>query len=75
MKVREKSVAKNYFSVSLLSVTSKITRKAVKINLLKFRKCDFFSDPKYDFRPSCFSLIWVGGREYYFYLPPMLVFS
>ena len=51
--VAEKSTAKNYHSVSLLSVVSKVFEKFVNYRILnQLEKCDLFSDFQYGFRSS-----------------------
>ena len=51
--VGEKSNAKNYHSVSLLSVVSKVFEKFVNNRILnQLEKCDLFSDFQYGFRSS-----------------------
>ena len=47
--VGERSTAKNYHPVSLLSVVSKVFEKAVNNHL---RKCGLFSDFQYGFKSS-----------------------
>ena len=49
----ERSTAKNYHPVSLLSVVSKVFEKLVNNRIVDhLEKCDLFSDFQYDFR-SC----------------------
>ena len=49
----KRSTTKNYHSVSLLSVVSKVFEKLKKLGLLmNLEKCDLFSDFHYGFRPS-----------------------
>ena len=51
--IRERSTAKNYHPVSLLSVVSKVFEKLVNNRIVDhLEKCDFFSDFQYGFR-SC----------------------
>ena len=51
--VGEKSTAKNYCPVSLLSVVSKVFKKVVNNRIVDhLEKCDLFCDFQYDFRPS-----------------------
>ena len=48
-----KSTAKNYHSVSLLSVVSKVFEKLVNDRIVDhLEKCGLFSDFKYGFRSS-----------------------
>ena len=52
--VGERSTAKNYHPVSLLSVVSKVFEKLVNnriVDRLCLEKCVFFSDSQYGFRP------------------------
>ena len=49
--VRERSTAKNYLPVSLLSVVSKVFEKLVDNSIADhLEKCCLFSDFRYDFR-------------------------
>ena len=49
----ERSTAKNYRPVSLLSVVSKVFEKLVNNRIIDhLEKCDLFSDFQYDFRSS-----------------------
>ena len=60
--VRERSTAKNYCPVHLLSVVSKIFKKPVNSRIVDhLGKCDCFSDFQYGFRssPSTADLITV----------------
>ena len=51
--VRERSTAKNYRPVSLLSVVSKVFEKLVNKRIVDhLEKCGLFSDFQYGFRPS-----------------------
>ena len=51
--VRERSTAKNYHPVSLLSVVSKVFEKLVNNRIVdQLEKCCLFSDLQYDFRSS-----------------------
>ena len=50
--VGERSTAKNYRPVSLLSVVSKVFEKLVNNLVNHLEKCDLFSDFQYDFRSS-----------------------
>ena len=51
--IGKRSTAKNYRSVSLLSVISKFFEKLVNNRIADhLEKCDFFSDFQYDFRSS-----------------------
>ena len=51
--VGERSTAKNYCSVSLLSVVSKVFEKLVNNRIVDhLEKSDLFSDFQYDFRSS-----------------------
>ena len=51
--VGEKSTAKNYCPVSLLSVVSKVFKKLVNNRIVDYlEKCDLFCDFQYDFRSS-----------------------
>ena len=51
--VGEKSTAKNYCPVSLLSVVSKVFEKLVNNTIIDhLEKCGLFSDFQYGFRPS-----------------------
>ena len=51
--VGERSTAKNYRPVSLLSVVSKVFEKLVNNRIVDhLEKCGFFSDFQYDFRSS-----------------------
>ena len=51
--VGERSNAKNYHPVSLLSVVSKVFKKLENNRTVDHReKCDFFSDFQYGFRSS-----------------------
>ena len=51
--VGERSTAKNYHSVSLLSVVSKVFEKLVNNGIVDhLEKCDIFSDFQYGFRSS-----------------------
>ena len=51
--VGERSFAKNYRSVSLLSLVSKVIEKLVKIRTINhLEKCGLFSDFQYGFRSS-----------------------
>ena len=51
--VGEKSTAKNYCPVSLLSVVSKVFEKLVNNRIVDhLEKCDLFSDFQYGFRSS-----------------------
>ena len=51
--VGERSTAKNYIPVSLLSVVSKVSRKLVNNRIVnQLEKCDLFSDFQYGFRSS-----------------------
>ena len=51
--VGERSTAKNYCPVSLLSVVSKVFEKLVNNRIAgHLEKCSFFSDFQYGFRPS-----------------------
>ena len=51
--VGEKSTAKNYHPVSLLSVVSKVSKKLVNNRIVDhLEKCDLFSDFQYGFRSS-----------------------
>ena len=51
--IGKRSTAKNYRSVSLLSVISKFFEKLVNNRIVDhLEKCDFFSDFQYDFRSS-----------------------
>ena len=51
--VGERSTAKNYHPVSLLSVVSKVFEKLVNNRIVDhLEKCDLFSDFQYGFRPS-----------------------
>ena len=52
-KIGERSTAKNYCSVSLLSVVSKVFEKLVNNRIVDhLEKSDLFSDFQYDFRSS-----------------------
>ena len=49
--VRERSTAKNYHPVSLLSVISKVFEKLVNNRIVDhLEKCGLFSDSQYGFR-------------------------
>ena len=51
--VGERSTAKNYQPVSLLSVVSKAIEKLVNNRIVdQLEKCDLFSNFQYDFRSS-----------------------
>ena len=51
--VGERSTAKNYYPVSLLSVVSKVFEKLVNNRIVDhLEKCDLFSDFQYGFRSS-----------------------
>ena len=51
--VGERSTAKNYHPVSLLSVVSKVFKKLVKNRIVDhLEKCSLFSDFQYGFRSS-----------------------
>ena len=51
--VRERSTAKNYYPVSLLSVASKVIEKLVNNRVVDYlKKCGLFSDFQYGFRSS-----------------------
>ena len=51
--VGERSTAKNYCSVSLLSVVSKVFQKLVNNRVVdQLEKCELFSDFQYGFRSS-----------------------
>ena len=51
--IRERSKAKNYSPVSLLSVASKVFEKLVNNKIVDhLEKCGFFSDFQYGFRSS-----------------------
>ena len=51
--VGERSTAKNYHPVSLLSVVSKVFEKLVNNRIVDhLEKCDLFSDIQYGFRSS-----------------------
>ena len=51
--VGERSTAKNYRPVSLLSVVSKVFEKLLNNRIVDpLEKCGLFSDFKYGFRPS-----------------------
>ena len=51
--VGERSTAKNYHSVSLLSVVSKVFEKVINNRIVDHvEKCDLFSDFQYGFRSS-----------------------
>ena len=51
--VGERSTAKNYHPVSLLSVVSKVFEKLVNNRIVDhLEKCDLFSDFQYGFRSS-----------------------
>ena len=51
--VGERSTAKNYYPVSLLSVVSKVFEKLVNNRIVDhLEKCGLFSDFQYDFRSS-----------------------
>ena len=51
--VRERSTAKNYHPVSLLSVVSKVFEKLVNNRIIDhLEKCGLFSDLHYGFRSS-----------------------
>ena len=51
--VWERSSSKNYHSVSLLSVVSKVFEKLVNNRIVDhLEKCDLFSDLQYGFRSS-----------------------
>ena len=51
--VGERSAAKNYHPVSLLSVVSKVFEKLVNNGIVDhLGKCDLFSGSQYDFRSS-----------------------
>ena len=50
--VGERSTAKNYRPVSLLSVVSKIFEKLVNNRIDHLEKCDLLSDFQYGFRSS-----------------------
>ena len=54
--VGERSTAKNYRPVSLLSVVSKVFEKLLNNRIVDYlEKCGLFSDFKYGFRPSGFT--------------------
>ena len=50
--IGERSTAKNYHSVSFLSVVSKVFKKLVNNRIDHLKKCDLFSDFQYGFRSS-----------------------
>ena len=51
--VEERSTAKNYHPVSLLSVVSKVFEKLVNNRMVHhLEKCDLFSDFQYGFKSS-----------------------
>ena len=51
--VGERSTAKNYHPVSILSVASKVFKKLVNNRIVDhLEKCGLFSDFQYGFRPS-----------------------
>ena len=51
--VEERSTAKNYHPVSLLSVVSKVFEKLVNNRIVHYlEKCDLFSDFQYGFKSS-----------------------
>ena len=51
--IGERSTAKNYYHVSLLSIISKVFEKVVNIRLADhLQKCGLFPDFKYGFRSS-----------------------
>ena len=51
--VGERSTAKNYHPVSLLSVVSKVFKKLVNSRIVNHpEKCDLFSNFQYGFRSS-----------------------
>ena len=51
--VGERSTARNYHSVSLLSVVSKVIKKFVNNRIVDhLEKCDLFSDFQYGFRST-----------------------
>ena len=51
--VGERSTAKNYCPISLLSVVSKVLEKVVNNRIVVYvEKCDLFSDFQYGFRSS-----------------------
>ena len=51
--VEERSTAKNYHPVSLLSVVSKVFEKLVNNRIVHhLEKCDLFSDFQYGFKSS-----------------------
>ena len=53
MNVEERSTAKNYRLVSLLSAISKVFEKLVNDRVVDhLEKCGLFSDFQYGFRPS-----------------------
>ena len=64
--VRERSTAKNYHPVGLLSVVSKVFKKPVNNKIVDYlEKCFFFSDFQYGFRSSrstAYLLIGVSDR-------------
>ena len=52
-KVGERSTAKNYSPISLLSVVSKVFEKLINNRIVDhLEKCGFFSGSQYGFRPS-----------------------
>ena len=54
-KVGERSTAKNYSPISLLSVVSKVFEKLINnriVDHLELCECGFFSGSQYGFRPS-----------------------
>ena len=52
-KVGESCTTKNYHTVSLLTVVSKVFEKLVNNKLVDhLEKCFLFPDSQYDFRPS-----------------------
>ena len=52
-KVGERSTAKNYIPICLLSVVSKVFEKLINNRIVDhLEKCGFFASSQYGFRPS-----------------------